>query len=345
MRSPAWRSLKGLILLLPFLLVATVAQAGNREKQERAAKKACLSGDHAKGVSILSDLYVDTNDPTYLFNGGRCLEQNGQYEGAILRFREYLRKAKDANEAEKADAQKHIVDCQALLGKKHEGSATTVESTKSEPTIDPAVQAGCQKDTDCSGDLVCNLGRCAALEGSTQSDQPNKNAVPTRFLLTKAGGHFSVRSAETGEKCPIPCTLQLSPGFQHLEVQGDDSASSGIVVPAGGGDFTLGYKAAPQLYWGIGVAGLGTATLIAAIIIKSEVHGGGWEESGWLEMGGTGAAIMIVGGVLILSGFKQLEVVPASPFAVSPPAHKTLAPQFAIVPTRNGAHVGASVQF
>jgi hypothetical protein len=32
---------------------------------------ACLSGDYTKGVAILSELFVDTKDPTYLFNQGR----------------------------------------------------------------------------------------------------------------------------------------------------------------------------------------------------------------------------------------------------------------------------------
>ncbi len=82
-----------------------------------------MSGDYAKGVSILSGLFADTNDPTYIYNGGRCFEQNGRYEEAILRFREYLRKAKNASKEDRADAEKHIADCQALMGKKDNESA------------------------------------------------------------------------------------------------------------------------------------------------------------------------------------------------------------------------------
>ena len=46
---------------------------------------ACLSGDYTKGVAILSELFVDTKDPTYLFNQGRCFEQNRRYDDAIAR--------------------------------------------------------------------------------------------------------------------------------------------------------------------------------------------------------------------------------------------------------------------
>jgi hypothetical protein len=44
------------------------------QSRERQAKKACLSGDYAKGVSILSDLFLETGDATYLCNQGSCYE-------------------------------------------------------------------------------------------------------------------------------------------------------------------------------------------------------------------------------------------------------------------------------
>jgi hypothetical protein len=92
--------------------------AGSLASKERAAKKACLNGDPTKGVQLLTDLYVDTNDPTYIFNQGRCFEQNNQYESAINRFREFLRKSPDSDVDDKARAEKHIRDCQAILGSK-----------------------------------------------------------------------------------------------------------------------------------------------------------------------------------------------------------------------------------
>jgi hypothetical protein len=99
-------------------LVAGQARAGRVEAKERVARKACLTGDATKGVEILADLFIDTDDATYIYNQGRCLEQNNRYEDAIGKFREYLRKAARASADEKADAEKHIADCQALLGKK-----------------------------------------------------------------------------------------------------------------------------------------------------------------------------------------------------------------------------------
>lgn len=102
-----------------FVLVAFAAVpafAATKQAQERAARKACLGGDYTKGVNILADLFVDTKDPTYIFNQGRCFEQNHRYEDAISRFEEYLR-VPDANlnAADRAAAEKHIADCKDRL--------------------------------------------------------------------------------------------------------------------------------------------------------------------------------------------------------------------------------------
>lgn len=99
-------------------MMATAAQAApNRHAQERAARKACLSGDYQAGVSILSDLFVDTKDPTYIFNQGRCFEQNRRYDDAIGRFQEYLRAGRKLESSAREEAEKHIADCQELLSK------------------------------------------------------------------------------------------------------------------------------------------------------------------------------------------------------------------------------------
>jgi hypothetical protein len=86
-------------------------------KREKQAKKACLSGDYQTGVSILADLFVETEDPVYLYNQGRCYEQNVRYVEAGERFREYLRKAKDLTDKIRADVDKHIADCDAGAAK------------------------------------------------------------------------------------------------------------------------------------------------------------------------------------------------------------------------------------
>jgi hypothetical protein len=113
-----------LLWLIPAALLVSAAPASaaskdsSKKAQEREAKKACLAGDPARGVEVLAELYVDTNDITYIFNQGRCFEQNRRYEDAIGRFREYLTKGEGhLSDDEKASARKHIETCESYLPK------------------------------------------------------------------------------------------------------------------------------------------------------------------------------------------------------------------------------------
>jgi tetratricopeptide (TPR) repeat protein len=115
------RKLAFWISFLSLVIATPAVSAASREAKERAAKRACLNGDPAKGVELLTDLYIDSNDPNYLFNQGRCYEQNSRYEDAVGRFREYLRKVTGSHDADKADvksAERHIADCEKLLGRR-----------------------------------------------------------------------------------------------------------------------------------------------------------------------------------------------------------------------------------
>ncbi len=126
-----------LLALAVSFAVAPATRAASEESKERAARKACLSGNVQKGVEILSDLFVKTEDPVFIFNQGRCFEQNGRCEEAINRFREYLRKAGKANAEDKADAEKHIADCQALMG--HNAASEAKPEPAPKPTAETAV--------------------------------------------------------------------------------------------------------------------------------------------------------------------------------------------------------------
>lgn len=138
MRSIALR------LLIPIFLLSLSpeAYAANRQAKERTAKKACLAGDPAKGVEILADLYVDTDDITYIFNQGRCFEQNRLYDDAIGRFREYLTKGENRlSSEEKSSAQKHIEACESYLPKKVSPPESPAAVVPLQPQIPQSVPA------------------------------------------------------------------------------------------------------------------------------------------------------------------------------------------------------------
>jgi hypothetical protein len=118
-------------------LVAGQSAFAKSQSKERQAKKACLSGDFSKGVSILADLFVETNDPTFLYNQGRCYEQNVRYVEAAERFREYLRKAPNLNSKDKAEVDKHIADCEAAAEKGQSRSPMLPEPAAQPATYQP----------------------------------------------------------------------------------------------------------------------------------------------------------------------------------------------------------------
>jgi hypothetical protein len=127
------------VAFISLLLWTWPATAASQQAQERAARKACLSGAYTKGVDILADLFVSTKDLTYIFNQGRCFEQNRRYEDAIGRFREYLLAGKGKlNQTDKSAAEQHIANCNDMLAQDR-GSSPTPTVPQAFAPAQPAV--------------------------------------------------------------------------------------------------------------------------------------------------------------------------------------------------------------
>jgi hypothetical protein len=116
------------------LAVAPRARGADVESRQRAAKKACLLGNVDKGAEILADLYVETNDETYIYNQGRCFEQNGKNEQAALRFREYLRKAKNLRPADREGVLKKIGELQGATGQNEADVPRPASESRPQPS-------------------------------------------------------------------------------------------------------------------------------------------------------------------------------------------------------------------
>jgi tetratricopeptide (TPR) repeat protein len=161
---------------------STEPDASSKDKREREARKACLVGDYAKGVLLLSDLFLDFKDPNYIFNQGRCYEQNQQFEEAIKQFREYLRiSAEDPTLAEK-----HIAECEAL------------QREKTRKAAPPSVKAKRQRLTELettSQRIDLSVPSLPSVEKSiTQAPSPGSGLRTSGVVV--AG--FGVASAITG---------------------------------------------------------------------------------------------------------------------------------------------------
>src|SRR3954470_23820164 len=93
----------------------TASAAESREVREREARKACFTGNVDRGVEILVDLYVETQHPNYIYNQARCFERNGKYDQALLSYEDYLRKATNLGDADRAQVEKSIAELRAKI--------------------------------------------------------------------------------------------------------------------------------------------------------------------------------------------------------------------------------------
>jgi len=104
-----------LVSILPVFASPAWAKPASRQAMEKAARKACLTGDYRKGINILADLFIGTEDQTYIFNQARCFQQNHRWEEALDRFSEYQRKATNLSANEKTELEKYMADCMAHI--------------------------------------------------------------------------------------------------------------------------------------------------------------------------------------------------------------------------------------
>jgi hypothetical protein len=111
---------------LVVLCAAAPARAEQQDARELEAKKACLANKPDRGIELLAELYAETNDPTYIYNQGRCYQQNGRGADALVRFREYLRKATTLPDADKAEVQRVIAELEAQQEQQRKAEAPVV---------------------------------------------------------------------------------------------------------------------------------------------------------------------------------------------------------------------------
>jgi hypothetical protein len=64
----------------------------DRDAREQEARRECSAGRYQRGVDVLAALYAETSESIYVYNQGRCYEENNRLEQAVARFREYERK-------------------------------------------------------------------------------------------------------------------------------------------------------------------------------------------------------------------------------------------------------------
>jgi hypothetical protein len=320
-------------ILIASVLIVGSAWAKDLDGMERAARSACLSGDPAKGIAILSELFVDTEDPVFIFDQGRCFEQNRRCEEAISRFEEYLRVGKRIGKGERAGAQKHIAECQEALAKQFR--TTSAGPATGEPTSRESKERAAKKAC-LTGDLVVgiailtdlyldtsnpthlfNQGRCfeqnRRYEDATgrfreylekAKDLSAEDKADTHRHISNCESYLRAQSAEA-RKSDVP------------NVVGQEVSVAPATPPEGiaraaesrAGQAGRGLRIAGGVVAGLGVAGLATGLVLnlKANTISGDLQSNwnsrnnstrqDYETSGWIAYGAGTACV--VGGILL----------------------------------------------
>src|SRR5262245_6286860 len=141
-RQRRWISATVVSLLIAVSAVANAADS--REAREREARKACFTGNVDRGVEILVDLYGETGHPNYIYNQARCFERNGKYDQALLSYEDYLRKAANLGDADRAQVEKSIAELRAKVASTASGAGTggAEAPVLLSPTLDASASPG-----------------------------------------------------------------------------------------------------------------------------------------------------------------------------------------------------------
>jgi hypothetical protein len=149
----------------------------------------------------------------------------------------------------------------------------------------PPALAGCQRDSECKGDRMCEDGQCVDPKppaGNTSDSRGGHtvtrtapDAASARFAGSSDDDAYEVYATTAGSHCTTPCSLRLRPGVETITVSGKNSFSQTLVIPAGGGSYELrGYQ--PGWLWtGIGVDVAAAGLLLGGGLTVNHNAGGG----------------------------------------------------------------------
>lgn len=121
---------------------STAGAAESREVREREARKACFTGNVDRGVELLVDLYGETGHPNYIYNQARCFERNGKYEQALLSYEDYLRKATNLGDVERAQVEKSIAELRPKVGSRSTAPPSGAANAGGTALLTPSLDAG-----------------------------------------------------------------------------------------------------------------------------------------------------------------------------------------------------------
>ena len=166
------------------------APQADLERREADAKKECAAGRWERGGEILAELYAGTGDIDYVFNQGRCYQQNNRPDEAIARFREFLRRADAKPPEARKEAEDFIAELEAEKRRTRDGGR-----------VAPAWMRPAAIATGALGVVGIGFGivmstRVSAAEDETQAMFNNGGIVAAEVLNERAASAKRFQNAQ-----------------------------------------------------------------------------------------------------------------------------------------------------
>ena len=110
-------------VVVALALTSVAAPALAVDARELKAREEFAAGRYQEALDIFAKLYAETLHPIYLRNVGRCYQNLGDPDKAIISFRDYLRKRKTIEPDERREIEGFIAEMEELK-KQREAAAT-----------------------------------------------------------------------------------------------------------------------------------------------------------------------------------------------------------------------------
>ena len=117
------------------LAVGAARAVAAGDPRELKAREDFAAGRYQQALDVFAKLYAETLHPTYLRNIGRCYQNMGDADHAIVTFRDYLRKHEAITPEQRAEVEGFIAEMEAL---KKQRSGAPASPPRSEITPLPA---------------------------------------------------------------------------------------------------------------------------------------------------------------------------------------------------------------
>src|SRR5688572_2676402 len=96
--------------MLMIMLVASTPARAQQDPRELDGRAYFARGDYDLALDVFSKLFAEKGDPLYLRNIGRCYQKLARPGRSIDAFREYLRRARDVTDEERAEVDGFIAE-------------------------------------------------------------------------------------------------------------------------------------------------------------------------------------------------------------------------------------------